>query len=950
MKAAETALVVIANRPDRAFFDYVRELEAGGFAGIEVVDNATEPEFREQFRLLALVPRVHVSGRFTRNRRKALEAGIDQAFYQFPAARQAISADPALHLNPDQILQEESAAVARPEPSPPLMFDRSHVWIWLLLLVPLCLGIKVVHTAGLLDSHIWNPAGQHRFEAFSVCMAVLSAAFWFLAPRWFVPAAVVLAIALSAFAVGPLPVATVLLFVFCLTVLGRIVFGRDQDGPLAFLGGMALWVAAMYAVNSLPVHYPGVYLAALLAPVAVARGTSLSLAKRWLSIFRAGPTLSAPAWTALAACIFALTANWLIVLKPEISTDGLAMHLAIPASMALHHRFVFDFHEFIWALMPLGGDYCYAVVYSLGGEFAARLLNFALLIALALMVFGTARRFISIGTACLLTALFVSSPMIYMVSGSMFVENFVAAMVLGSVLAVSRLWEKPSARNLMLAALLLGTAMAMKTGAIPAALIGLCLCLLQVRNISGPRRGMVLAPAVLLIVLGLGFTPYAKAWVLSGNPLFPFSNRLFFSPIVGNDIMDERFTQKPDWRTPINMTFRTSRYFEGQNGSLGFQYFLLWPLTIGALFALRRAGKRSPEQFLVLNAVAVGSISGLLVALAQPNVRYLYFTFPLLTIGMAGLFGWLKTRDNTIRLAASAVAVAALAGNLVMLPTADWYHRNFYSSPLFTAAGRAQYIQDEAPIRNVIGFLNNRSDGTAVMFADGADMSDIKQPAFENHWHDYPFLVKIRESGKALEVLAVMRSRGVGHVVADTEHKDRQETLTTVLRSCGSEEFKSAGYVSLKIRPDCEAILSNLNPFPFGKCEPGPVMPAGTSDERVPAIRYLGPWTHEGKYPKTYGKTISYSNAPEARACVSFEGTGIEYVYSRAPDRGKAQIQIDGNAPQVFDLYDKAIHWQSKLRIQGLVPGRHELTLRVLPEKNPASSDFFVDFDALTVF
>ena len=53
---------------------------------------------------------------------------------------------------------------------------------------------------------------------------------------------------------------------------------------------------------------------------------------------------------------------------------------------------------------------------------------------------------------------------------------------------------------------------------------------------------------------------------------------------------------------------------------------------------------------------------------------------------------------------------------------------------------------------------------------------------------------------------------------------------------------------------------------------------------------------------------------------------------------------------EVVDLYDKTAHWQSKTRIRGLAPGRHELTLRVLPEKNPASSDFFVDFDALNVF
>ena len=69
--------------------------------------------------------------------------------------------------------------------------------------------------------------------------------------------------------------------------------------------------------------------------------------------------------------------------KPEVSTDGLAMHLAIAADIANHHAFTFDFRQFIWALMPMGADYCYALAYMLGGENAARLLNLVMLGSIA---------------------------------------------------------------------------------------------------------------------------------------------------------------------------------------------------------------------------------------------------------------------------------------------------------------------------------------------------------------------------------------------------------------------------------------------------------------------------------------------------------------------------------------------------------------------------------------
>ena len=79
--------------------------------------------------------------------------------------------------------------------------------------------------------------------------------------------------------------------------------------------------------------------------------------------------------------MFFLVAHWLVVLKPEISADGLAMHLAIPANIALHHQMTFEPARFLWAVMPMAADFAYSIVYLLGGEYATRLLVFAMLLA-----------------------------------------------------------------------------------------------------------------------------------------------------------------------------------------------------------------------------------------------------------------------------------------------------------------------------------------------------------------------------------------------------------------------------------------------------------------------------------------------------------------------------------------------------------------------------------------
>src|SRR5260370_17081651 len=106
--------------------------------------------------------------------------------------------------------------------------------------------------------------------------------------------------------------------------------------------------------------------------------------------------------------------HWLVALKPEVSCDGLAMHLAIASIIARDARWAFDFHEHTWALMPMGGDFAFTAVYLPGGEAAARLLNFAMLGAITVMIYQTARRWLSPAPALLSSALFPSPPLLHL--------------------------------------------------------------------------------------------------------------------------------------------------------------------------------------------------------------------------------------------------------------------------------------------------------------------------------------------------------------------------------------------------------------------------------------------------------------------------------------------------------------------------------------------------------
>ena len=51
---------------------------------------------------------------------------------------------------------------------------------------------------------------------------------------------------------------------------------------------------------------------------------------------------------------------------------------------------------------------------------------------IGLLLFGVARRFVSNAVALLMVFLFLSTPMVLLVTGSLLVENFVAAMTLAA--------------------------------------------------------------------------------------------------------------------------------------------------------------------------------------------------------------------------------------------------------------------------------------------------------------------------------------------------------------------------------------------------------------------------------------------------------------------------------------------------------------------------------------
>ena len=90
-----------------------------------------------------------------------------------------------------------------------------------------------------------------------------------------------------------------------------------------------------------------------------------------------------------------------------------------------------------------------------------------------------------------------------------------------------------------------------------------------------------------------------------------------------------------------------------------------------------------------------------------------------------------------------------------------------------------------------------------------------------------------------------------------------------------------------------------------------PVQVTGTFDDISDDIHYTGLWSH-GLFAEAAGGTVSFSNDPGAVARLSFEGSEITWVYTKAFNRGIAEVKLDGIARGEIDLYSPKIVWQAR--------------------------------------
>ena len=674
-------------------------------------------------------------------------------------------------------------------------------------------------TAPLWNQHIWERVGAKNFIYFALICCVLGALSIWRDPRLTRAHLLALTMVAGVALLGPGPIAAVGFLLAGCSALGDAVSrlfyliqgARRPADPIDSLSfaisaftGLALYVTFLAFTAPFRIHYVAVWGMLLATPLVLNREHLKRLAGFCAQAF--APVQGVSRATALPLIVLgiSLLAHLVLIPKPEAGADGLAMHLALPVRLAANHFFAYDPGAFMWSLMPMAGTFSFAIAYMLGGEAAARLLDFALLGLIVLILVRILRRWAPDWVAWLVIGVFVSTPLVQFVTTCLMIENAQAGFLLAAFACLlsarkngaespgSDADQADGARSVvvLLAGLLAGAALASKFGS-----FAIAAPIVVMATIAVPRRAL----AIVALFLAVGLPPYVNAFVRTGNPLFPFLGNLFPSQYAnaGWYVKDVRWTEHPSWRTLFDLTFHSSRFYEGQDGGFGFQSLLLLPLVLAIPYRRWPRASRAPFWLAVLATPVV--------LWSLPHLRYLYppLVFSTLALAIPMTLGAPRFRQ-----AALACAVLVWMLNLFFLPTSSYYHKDFLLNPFRSDATRT-YRTNMAPLDSLASYVNLAQPGAAVAALDCevAQIADFTGPTYMNNWHSGIGRIPLGSAKTEEDILNFAHDNGIhwftGCRAGAVEAKPDSVTQR-FLRRYTTDAFTSGVERLTRLRPEFE--------------------------------------------------------------------------------------------------------------------------------------------------
>lgn len=497
-----------------------------------------------------------------------------------------------------------------------------------------------------------------------------------------------------------------------------------------------------------------------------------------------------PRWSAAVAALaggFAL----LGALLPEIEYDAIWYHLAFPLRYLRSGRLL-DFPCEHMSPVPQHAELLYAYGLLLEDARAAKLIHAGFGVLAALWTAVLAARLVGRRWAVVAAALFVTAPTVLWEMTTAYNELPLTFLAIGAIALLVDWRARGERRLLLLAAALVGLGLAGKH------LAFLLLAPMAAGILLGPRaarerdHGRRAADAALFagLALAVALPWYLRAWVYTGNPLFP----MFYDLLTAAGVQIERWDVRAQagWEAamaryghgrslrdllllPWRMTWDGGRYA----GSLG----PVWPMFLPLLpLVWRRLG----QNLRLLAALAVIYLALWASPFSSFQVRYLVPVVPVLGILVAAVIRHLRPvlrragwRGGPRVLGGAVVAVLVLNLPPLFLPLADarsWTPsivRSMGPGAWSTALGLRpadDYLRARVRPYGAVQYMNRElpPEARVVTFAGAAHF--YARPEL---LHDYSRCVIAgtwgTPAGQEARAFATLRDGGVTHILWERE-------------------------------------------------------------------------------------------------------------------------------------------------------------------------------------
>lgn len=589
--------------------------------------------------------------------------------------------------------------------------------------------------------------------------------------------AVAITAALLALVAGAIwPLLVTLWFAGASTVLGHWLLGKlkiksEEAWLNCFLVGVGFYGTLIGFLAHYSVNYPGIYGIALALPLMLGWRMVRMFLERVKSLFTHVAKTNASEfgihWLDVAIGVLALV-YFVVALMPEVGFDALAMHLFIPAHLALRHKWGFDAGTYVWAVMPMLSDWIFSMGYLLAGETAARLINIGFIFILG----GLVRNIVlwvggSAVGARWAVLIFLSTPLTFTEGSSLYIESIWASFVVAGALAVLSSCShsgKPKS-DLPIAGLLLGCALAAK--AITFTILPALLLILIWRY-----RSWYKAAGVQNLILGfslfilIGCVPYATAWRLTGNPVFPMFNVIFKSSYYSTteNLNNPQYNSGVTWDTIYKITFESGKYLEASAGASGFQWLILLVPTILACVLLKR------YRGVALILVAVVTIAA--VFRSQSYLRYIFPSLVLLVAAMGAVLSDALSTKRFERYCWCAIAGIIVILNLLFFNAGNGFYRDFPLQTILDNSKKDKYLQTRLPIRRAVEVINklNIERTPVAVFADPLT-AGLSGDALYPSWYNVSFQKEVASIQVEKDLIHILAKRNIKFIILDSNWK-----------------------------------------------------------------------------------------------------------------------------------------------------------------------------------